>query len=156
MVLPRSRLWIIFSTNGATGSWARPWPLSSLVCRCSADLSFDFNPLNLRSKHVELVSTLLDLMNVPDTSPNTIDVLEPNLAEASAMAEKLRQLPEVAKVRTLESFVPDDQDDKLAIIDDASFFLQNTLNPDPIDPAPTPADTLAAISKPRRAEWGGP
>ena len=78
-------------------------------------------------------------MRDPDTSPNTIDILEPNLAGASAMAEKLKPLPEVAKVRTLESFVPKDQDEKLAIIDDANFFFANTLNPDPIDPAPTPA-----------------
>jgi uncharacterized protein len=110
-------------------------------------LSFDFNPLNLRSKQAESVSTLLDLMRDPDTSSNTIDVLEPNVASASAMAEKLKQLPEVAKVRTLESFVPKDQDEKLAIIDDANFFFANTLNPDPIDPAPTPAQTLEAINK---------
>jgi uncharacterized protein len=110
-------------------------------------LSFDFNPLNLRSKQVESVSTLLDLMRDPDTSPNTIDVLEPNVASASAMAEKLKQVPEVASVRTLESFVPKDQDEKLAIIDDANFFFANTLNPDPIDPAPTPAQTLEAINK---------
>ena len=110
-------------------------------------LSFDFNPLNLRSKSVESVSTLLDLMRDPDTSPNTIDILEPNLASASAMAEKLSKLPEVAKVRTLQSFVPKDQDEKLAIIDDASFFFENTLNPASVDPAPTPAETLAAIDK---------
>jgi hopanoid biosynthesis associated RND transporter like protein HpnN len=110
-------------------------------------LSFDFNPLNLRSKHVESVSTLLDLMRNPDTSPNTIDILEPNLASAAAMVEKLKPLPEVANVRALESFVPGDQDEKLAIIDDANFFFANTLNPDPIDPAPTPAQTLEAINK---------
>ena len=109
-------------------------------------LSFDFNPLNLRSKTVESVSTLLDLIRDPDTSPNTIDVLEPDLASASAMAEKLKRLPEVAKVRSLASFVPKDQDEKLAIIDDADFFFANTLNPDPIDPAPTPAQTLEAIN----------
>ena len=63
------------------------------------------------------------------------------------MAEKLRQLPEVAKVRTLMSFVPEDQDEKLAIIDDASFFFENTLNPDQIDAPPTPADTIEAIDK---------
>ena len=110
-------------------------------------LSFDFNPLNLRSKQVESVATLLDLMRDPDTSPTTIDILEPNLAAASAMVERLKPLPEVAKVRTLESFVPKDQDEKLAIIDDANFFFANTLNPDPIDPAPTPAETLEAINK---------
>ena len=110
-------------------------------------LSFDFNPLNLRSKQVESVSTLLDLMRDPDTSPTSIDILEPNLASASAMVQKLKPLPEVAKVRTLESFVPKDQDEKLAIIDDANFFFANTLNPDPIDPAPTPDQTLEAINK---------
>jgi len=110
-------------------------------------LRFDFNPIDLRSKHVESVSTLLDLMRDPDTSPNTIDILESDLASASAMAEKLRQLPEVAKVRTLMSFVPEDQDEKLAIIDDASFFFENTLNPDQIDAPPTPADTIKAIDK---------
>jgi len=110
------------------------------------NLSFDFNPLNLRSKHVESVSTLLDLMRDPDTSPNTIEILKPDLASASALAERLKQLPEVAKVRTLQSFVPKDQDEKLAIIDDASFFFENTLNP-AVDPAPTQAETLEAISK---------
>src|SRR3984885_9269697 len=110
-------------------------------------LSFDFNPLNLRSKHVESVATLLDLMRDPDTSPNAIDILETNLAGAAAMADKLKQVPEVAKVRTLESFVPKDQDEKLAIIDDANFFFANTLNPDPIEPAPTADQTLEAINK---------
>jgi len=110
-------------------------------------LRFDFNPLNLRSKQVESVSTLLDLMRDPDTSPNTIDILEPDLASASALGEKLGRLPEVAKVRTLESFVPKDQDEKLALIDDANFFFENTLNPDPVDPAPTRAQTLEAINK---------
>ncbi len=110
-------------------------------------LRFDFNPLDLRSKEVESVATLLDLMRDPDTSPNTIDVLEPDPASASALAKKLGQLPEVAKVRTLESFVPKDQDEKLALIDDASFFFENTLTPGQVDPAPTTAQTLEAIDK---------
>ena len=111
-----------------------------------AGLRFDFNPLNLRSQKAESVSTLLDLMRDPDTSPNTIDILS-DLPHASALAERLRLLPEVAEVRTLMSFVPEDQDEKLALIDDASFFFENTLNPDQIDAAPTPAETLEAINK---------
>ena len=109
-------------------------------------MQFDFNPLNLRSQKAKSVSTLLDLIRDPDTSPNTIDILS-DLPHASALAERLRLLPEVAKVRTLMSFVPEDQDEKLALIDDASFFFENTLNPDQIDAAPTPAETLEAINK---------
>jgi hopanoid biosynthesis associated RND transporter like protein HpnN len=110
-------------------------------------LRFDSNPLDLRSKETESVSTLLDLMRHSDTSPNTIDILEPDFASASALAEKLRRLKEVAKVTTLESFVPKDQETKLALIDDASFFFQNTLPPEQVDPPPTPAQTLEAMNK---------
>ena len=86
-------------------------------------------------------------MKVPDTSPNTIDVLKSDLAQASATAEKLRQLPEVGRVLTLESFVPKEQDAKLTLIEDASFFLQNTLSPHEVDAEPTPAETQAVIGK---------
>ena len=112
-----------------------------------AGLRFDFNPLNLRAPDAESVVTLRDLMDVPDTSPNTIDMLATDLSHASATAEKLRQLPEVGQVLTLQSFVPEDQDAKLALIEDAGFFLQNTLTPGETAAEPTPAQTKAAISK---------
>jgi hypothetical protein len=44
-------------------------------------------------------------MNDPDTSPNTIEVLKRDLAEALPVAERLRQLPEVGRVLTLQSFM---------------------------------------------------
>src|SRR5215467_4826076 len=112
-----------------------------------AALRFDFNPLNLRAQDSESISTLLDLMNDPDTSPNTIEVLKSNLAQALPIAERLRQLPEVGRVLTLQSFVPEDQEAKLALVEDASFFFQNTLNPEQVDPEPTHAETRTAIEK---------
>src|SRR5207302_2443840 len=45
-------------------------------------VQFDFNPLHLRSVKVESVATLLDLMQDPNNTPNTIDVLTPSLADA--------------------------------------------------------------------------
>src|ERR1700726_3881075 len=135
--LERRRNWVVGTTVAAT----------ILGLPLLAGLRFDFNPLNLRAQDAESVATLLDLMNVRDTSPNTIDVLGSDLAQASATAEKLRQLPEVGRVLTLQSFVPEDQDAKLALIEDASFFLQNTLSPDEISAEPTQAQTRAAIGK---------
>ena len=112
-----------------------------------AGLRFDFNPLNLRAQDSESVSTLLDLMNDPDTSPNTIEILKADPARALLAAERLRQVPEVGRVLTLQSFLPENQDAKLALIEDASFFLQNTLSPDEISAEPTQADTRAAIGQ---------
>ena len=133
--LEKQRNWIVGLTLGAT----------ILGLPLLAALRFDFNPLNLRPQDSESVSTLLSLMNDPDTTPNTIEVLKSNLAEALPVAERLRALPEVSRVLTLQSFVPEDQDAKLALIEDASFFLHNTLNPDRTNPEPTSAETNAAI-----------
>ena len=111
-------------------------------------LRFDFNPLDLRAQGTpSRIATLLDLMQDPDKSPNTIEFLESNLERASAVAERLRQVPEVARVLTLQSFVPKDQDAKLAIIEDASFFLRNTFNPDQIEAKPTLVETVMEIDK---------
>jgi uncharacterized protein len=135
--LEKQRNWIVGTTVAVT----------ILGLPLLASLRFDFNPLNLRAQDSESISTLLDLMKDPDTSPNTIEVLASNLAQASLIAQRLTQLQEVGRVLTLESFVPKDQDAKLAFVDDASFFLQNTLTPDQIDGQPTPAETQAAIDK---------
>ena len=135
--LEKRRNWIVGTTLAAT----------ILGLPLLAGLRFDFNPLNLRARDAESVVTLLDLMKVPDTSPNTIDVLKSDLAQASATAEELRQLPEVGRVLTLQSFVPEDQDAKLALTEDASFFLQNTLSPHEVDAEPSPAETQAVIGK---------
>jgi uncharacterized protein len=135
--LDRRRNWIVGATLTAV----------VLGLPLLKDLRFDFNPLNLRSKEVESVATLLDLMRDPDTSPNTIDILERDLPRAAALAEMLGALPEVAHARTIESFVPKDQDEKLALIDDASFFFQNTMTPDQVLPPPNPVETLASINK---------
>jgi uncharacterized protein len=135
--LNRQRNWIVGLTLAVT--------ISGLPLL--AGLHFDFNPLNLRAQDTESIATLLDLMKDPDTSPNTIEILKSSLGQALPVAERLRQLPEVGRVLTLQSFVPEDQDAKLALIEDASFFLQNTLNPDHIDPEPTPAETKSAIEK---------
>ncbi|MBV8104263.1 MAG: MMPL family transporter [Hyphomicrobiales bacterium] len=133
--LARRRIWIVGATLTAT----------LLGAPLLFKLQFDFNPMNLRSASTESVSTLLDLMRNSRTSPNTIDVLAPDLAKATALAAKIAGRPEVAEARTLQSFVPAEQDDKLAIIQDAGFFLQNTLNPQSIKAAPTDAEDVAAI-----------
>ena len=101
-------------------------------------LSFDFNPLDLQNPKVESVATALELMKDPETSPYTADILAPNPAAAEAIAARLRRSPEVAQVLTLESFVPGDQDSKLAAVADAASLLDSTLNP--FFPAPAPSD----------------
>ncbi|MGI9501469.1 MAG: MMPL family transporter, partial [Geminicoccaceae bacterium] len=93
-------------------------------------VSFDFNPLNLKDPNSESVSTFLDLERNPDTATNIINVLVPNLDEAERTAERLGNTPGIGDVITLLSFVPENQAEKLGVIDDMAFFLG------PLAPAP--------------------
>jgi len=108
-------------------------------------LQFNPNPLDLRSPKVESMSTLNDLMQDPDTSPNTIDVLAPSLKEADKLADKIGARPLVGQVLTLTTFIPQDQPKKLAMISDTAFLLDATLNPIEVKAAPNDAETIASI-----------
>lgn len=96
-------------------------------------VSFDFNPLNLKDPNCESVSTFLDLERNPDTATNIINVLVPSLDEAERTAERLANTPGIGDVITLLSFVPENQAEKLGVIDDMAFFLG------PLAPAPDSA-----------------
>jgi hopanoid biosynthesis associated RND transporter like protein HpnN len=109
-------------------------------------LQFDFNPIDLKSPKVESVATLLDLARDPNTTPNTIDVLAPSLKDAMALARRLSHLPEVAQTVTLASFIPDDQAEKLASINDTAMLLGLTLNPIDVESAPSDTDNINAMT----------
>ena len=110
-------------------------------------LHFDFNPLNLRSQKVESVATLLDLMKQPATNPNSISILAPSLDAAEPLAQRLRALPEVGLVLTLNSFVPVDQKEKLPMIERASAVLLPLFDPQRRRDAPTPEEEVAAMQR---------
>ena len=109
-------------------------------------VKFDFNPLDLRSAKTESVSTLLDLMKDPLTSPNTIDVLAPNLDAAKALSGRLANIGQVGQTITLADFVPTDQTRKLALISDANLLLDATINPFTLKPAPSDAEVSASLA----------
>jgi len=109
-------------------------------------LQFDFNPLHLRSERTESVATLLDLMRDPNTTPYTVDVLAPSLAQARALAQPLELLPEVDHALTLASFVPEKQEVKLALISDAALLLDPVLNPAEVRPPPNDEETARSLS----------
>ena len=110
-------------------------------------LQFDFNPLDLSPQKAEAVVTLRDLTKQPETDPNTISILAPSLAEAQTLAARLRQLPEVARVTTLQSFIPEDQDAKLAIIHHADRALKPALEPGHRRLPPSDAEDVEAMGR---------
>jgi len=108
---------------------------------------FDFNPLHLKDPRAESVATLLELMHNEVTTPNTLQVLTPSPDAAAALATRLETLPEVKQALTIRSFIPADQDAKLAMISDAGLFLLPSLSPSATAPATDSATTLRTISE---------
>jgi hopanoid biosynthesis associated RND transporter like protein HpnN len=109
-------------------------------------LQFDFNPMNLRSPKAESVSTYLELKSDPESGANDIAVLEPSLEKADQLAAKLSALPEVARVATLSTFIPDHQDEKLALIQNAAKTLDSALNPKTPASATSDEQTISMIN----------
>ncbi|HEY3791250.1 MAG TPA: MMPL family transporter [Bradyrhizobium sp.] len=109
-------------------------------------LQFDFNPMNLRSKTAESVATYLELKNDPESGANDIGILQPTLGQADALAAKLRALPQVGRVTTLSTFIPDQQSEKLALIADAAKTLNPALNPAAPAAPTSDAQTVSMIN----------
>ncbi|HVU39714.1 MAG TPA: MMPL family transporter [Xanthobacteraceae bacterium] len=109
-------------------------------------LRFDFNPMNLRSSKVESVATYLDLKSNPNSGANDIQLLAASPAAAEQAAAKLRALPEVARVTTLASFIPDQQPEKLKLIAAAAKTLDPVLNPPTTAAPPTDAQNVSMIN----------
>jgi len=108
-------------------------------------VQFDFNPLHLRAKDGPAMRALTDLMRDPLRTPNTINVLAPNAQAAQALATKLSTLPEVAEAVSIDGYVPQDQEAKLALVQDASLLLDAAINPFDVATAPSDAENIAAL-----------
>ena len=102
--------------------------------------------MNLRNQKVESVATFLQLQKDQISGANDIAILEPSLTAADEIAAKLRALPQVARVVTLSTFIPDHQDAKLPLIENAAKILNPALNPRTVAKPPTDADNIAIVN----------
>lgn len=124
--------------------------LTLIALYLACQVKTDFNPINLRDPHTESVIAFKELLKTRDTSPMTLSLLAGSAAEAHALQQKLATLPSVDKTVSLFDFVPEDQDNKLATIDDMVLTLgpQSRFFPPlktGIDPKPAILRMLAAI-----------
>ena len=111
---------------------------------------FDPNPLHVRDPNNPSVKTFQDLLEKGEVNPWSAELLAASPEAAERDAARLRQLPEVGRVVTLASYVPEEQEDKLAILADAALLLNLGGAADRAPPA-TPEENLAAVERFERA-----
>lgn len=132
---------------------ARRKPLGILILATAlaglatlTQLRFDFDPLNLKNPRTESVSTLFDMMRDPDAGIYTVSTLRPTLEEARQLGQGLEKLAVVDHVITLASFVPENQETKLAMIADTRQLLEPTLALSRLPP-PAEAEIYGSLDK---------
>src|SRR6202022_2517467 len=81
----------------------------------------------------------------PNTGANAINVMTNSEAEAKKIEARLEKLPEVLRVMSLDSFVPEDQPAKLKLIAQGARILNPALNPESVDAAPSDQENVEAL-----------
>jgi len=114
------------------GAAALPW------------LPLDFNPLHLQNPKSEAVATFLDLARDPDNGSYGVQLLVPSRDAAQGLLAQFDRMPEVSRTMWLGSLIPDQQEDKRAILDDLDHLLGPALHPSEHLAAPSP-DQLRAV-----------
>jgi hopanoid biosynthesis associated RND transporter like protein HpnN len=108
-------------------------------------LRFDFNPVDLQSPDSPSVVTYRELQNDPETGGTDAEIVTPSLEQADTTAKRLAALPEVSRILTLNSFIPADQDQKIAALKQALQRLGPALNPPRMLAPPTDQENITAI-----------
>jgi hopanoid biosynthesis associated RND transporter like protein HpnN len=109
-------------------------------------LPFDFNPIHLQDPKVESVATYLELKSDPQTGANAIELEGPDLITADATARRVAALPQVSRTTTLSNFIPNDQEQKIMLIENAAGKIDPSLNPDKVELPPTDQDNIEDLS----------
>ncbi len=114
-------------------------------------IGFDADPLDTQNPNTESMRTLHGLLDNPATNPFYAEALAPNLPAAEALAARLSKLPEVQAVISGGTFVPGQQEQKLAMIAQAQTILAPTLLASQAAAPPVTAAAIRAAMEKTRA-----
>jgi hopanoid biosynthesis associated RND transporter like protein HpnN len=110
-------------------------------------VKFDFNPIDLQNPHSEAVEIYRELSRDPMAGANSIEALAPSLDQAEGLAARLAKLPEVARVMTLSSLIPAEQDQKIPLIKNAATKLASAFETKNAEAPPTDAENVDALNE---------
>lgn len=95
--------------------------LAALGGLCGIEV--DFNPVNLRDQRSQSVQAFKELSRIKEASPMFLTALAEGEAEAKQLEVRLEQLAVVETAMSVFDLVPQDQENKLAIIEEMALLL---------------------------------
>jgi hopanoid biosynthesis associated RND transporter like protein HpnN len=88
------------------------------------DVDFDSNVVRMRDPATESVQTFNEMLEeAGQRSPWPMDTIAPDLDTAEEIARKVEQLDVVELAVTLADYIPEDQDEKIALLEDVGLML---------------------------------
>jgi len=131
--------------------------ITSLVVLAAApalrNLKFDFDPLGLRDPTSEPIATMRMLASDPKVGPDSAQLLTTR-DDAAALRPKLKALPQVDSVRSIDDFIPADQDRKLHAIGGVARMVDQALR-GRSRPAPNDGENVGALRQAAQNLRGG-
>ncbi len=115
-------------------------------CFTIPGLRFDPNILNLQNPENESVQTYQDLLESSDTTPWNGVIVTDDRNDALLTKQRMESNPVVDNVIWLEDFIPQDQDQKLFIIDEINLLLAGGFSNTELNHDLTPAEKLEVLS----------
>jgi len=86
-------------------------------------LEVDFNPINMRDPNTESVIAFKKLLQTQDSSPMTLTILTNHADKVKPLQQAFEKLAVVDKTMSLFDFIPENQADKLDVIEDLNLVL---------------------------------
>lgn len=97
--------------------------LAVVLAGISTQAEFDYSTLSLKDPESEAMTTLRELHDEDIVTDYALTVVAADEAEAKALKARLTELGVVSEVMLPADYLPDQQADKLFLLEDASFLL---------------------------------
>jgi hopanoid biosynthesis associated RND transporter like protein HpnN len=123
--------------------------VAALCLLAATKVRFDHNPLDLNDPDAESVLTFRELLSDSEISPYSVSVVAESKTESHRIARLLENKTSVDSVSTIDDLIPDEQAEKLAIIEDLTLVLGPDLEVQPVR-VPELSEDLAAYENLRR------
>jgi len=112
----------------------------------AVDVQFDANVVRMRDQETESVQTFNDLLGEAGVrSPWPLDTIAADLETATRIAREVEKLPVVDFSLTLADYVPTDQEEKIAILEDVGMILDAPRGESLYQEAPSTEEQIAAL-----------
>lgn len=103
-------------------TWATLF-LALLLAGISTQAEFDYSTLSLKDPDSEAMTTLRELHDEDIVTDYALTIVADNQAEAEDLKARLSKLGVVSEVRLPDDYLPEQQTDKLYLLEDAGFLL---------------------------------